>query len=170
MLALIIVGGLILMFGALVYNWLKYGPGLCLIIFGDESEWRDLARTHLHSQYSVFSFICHPEGSDISALAHILGGHKTIDKTQGLFLSKTWRLHPAICGFTSELFYEGRLSSVPGRERQNIEASGPFSGADLWFVPVDHEGDQTYSVEEVARVAAIVELLTQAGTGWIDQH
>jgi uncharacterized protein len=112
----------------------------------------------------------HPEGSDISALAHILGGHKTIDKTHGLFFSETWRLHPAICGFTSELFYEGRLGSVPGLEKQNIEASGPFSGAGLWFVPVIHEGDQTYSVEEVAQVAAIVELLTQPGTRRIDHH
>jgi uncharacterized protein len=110
----------------------------------------------------------HPEGSDVSALAHVLGGHKTIDKTQGLFLSETWRLPPAICGFTSELFYEGRLSSVPGLERQHIEAPGPFSGAGLWFVPVFHEGDQTYSVEEVGRVAAIVEHLTP-GRLWLDQ-
>jgi uncharacterized protein len=46
----------------------------------------------------------HPEGSDISALAHLLDGRRTIDETQGLFLRETWRLHPAICGFTSELF------------------------------------------------------------------
>ena len=64
----------------------------------------------------------HPEGSDISALAHLLDGRRTIGETQGLFLPETWRLHPAICGFTSELFYEGRLTSLHGLERQNIEA------------------------------------------------
>ncbi len=53
----------------------------------------------------------HPEGSDISALAHLLDGGRTISETQGLFLAETWRLHPAICSFTSELFYEGRLFS-----------------------------------------------------------
>jgi superfamily I DNA and/or RNA helicase len=62
----------------------------------------------------------HPEGSDISALAHLLDGGRTINEEQGLFLAETWRLHPAICSFTSELFYEGRLSSLNGLERQNI--------------------------------------------------
>ena len=112
----------------------------------------------------------HPEGSDISALAHLLDGRRTIGKTQGVFLTETWRLHPAICSFTSELFYEGRLLSLDGLERQNIEAPAPFSGAGLWFVPVVHEGNQSYSAEEVARVSAIVEYLTQSGTSWTDRH
>jgi uncharacterized protein len=113
----------------------------------------------------------HPEGSDISALAHLLDGRRTIGKAQGVFLPETWRLHPAICGFTSELFYEGRLASLDGLERQNIDGPAPFSGAGLWFVPVAHEGNQSYSVEEVERVADIVvEFLTQDGTGWIDRH
>jgi superfamily I DNA and/or RNA helicase len=112
----------------------------------------------------------HPEGSDISALAHLLDGRRTIGETQGLFLRETWRLHPAICGFTSELFYEGRLVSIDGLERQNIEAPAPFSGAGLWFVPVVHEGNQSHSVEEVERVAGIVEYLTQPGTSWTDRH
>jgi hypothetical protein len=112
----------------------------------------------------------HPEGSDISALAHLIEGRRTISETQGLFLPETWRLHPAICGFTSELFYERRLISLDGLQRQNIDGPAPFSGAGLWFVPVAHEGNQSYSVEEVERVAGIVEFLTQDGTGWIDRH
>lgn len=111
----------------------------------------------------------HPEGSDISALAHLLGGKRTISETQGLFLPETWRLHPAICSFTSELFYEGRLASLDGLERQAVEARAPFSGAGLWFVPVVHEGNQSYSTEEVERVALIVEHLTRAGNSWTDR-
>jgi predicted RecB family nuclease len=111
----------------------------------------------------------HPEGSDISALAHLLDGRKTISEAQGLFLSKTWRLHPAICSFTSELFYEGRLISLDGLERQNIQAPEPFSGARLWFVPVVHEGNQSYSTEEVELVAAITETLTRSGSTWTDR-
>jgi uncharacterized protein len=112
----------------------------------------------------------HPEGSDISALAHLLDGRRTIGETQGIFLPETWRLHPAICRFTSELFYEGRLVSLAGLERQVIETPEPFSGAGLWFVPVVHEGNQSYSVEEVARVAGIIDFLTQPGTGWINRQ
>jgi uncharacterized protein len=54
----------------------------------------------------------HPEGTDVSALDHILGGAQTIGSNQGLFLEETWRLHPAICAFTSELFYAGKLSPL----------------------------------------------------------
>ena len=109
----------------------------------------------------------HPEGSDISALAHLLGGRTTIAETQGLFLAETRRLHPAICRFCSELFYEGRLHSVPGLERQTIQAP-PFSGAHLWFIPVIHHGNQSHSTEEIDRVAVLVETLTREGTTWID--
>ncbi len=112
----------------------------------------------------------HPEGSDISALAHLLDGRSTIGETQGLFLGETWRLHPSICGFTSELFYVARLASLAGLERQKIEAPAPFSGAGLWFVPAVHEGNQSYSVEEVERVVGIVEYLAQDRTGWINRH
>jgi uncharacterized protein len=49
----------------------------------------------------------HPEGTDVSALYHILGGERTIGMEKGLFLEETWRLHPAICAYTSELFYDG---------------------------------------------------------------
>jgi hypothetical protein len=36
-----------------------------------------------------------------SALDHILGGKRTIAAEKGLFLEETWRLHPAICAYTS---------------------------------------------------------------------
>jgi tetratricopeptide (TPR) repeat protein len=36
-------------------------------------------------------------------------------------------------------------------------------------VPVVHEGNQSYSAEEVDRVAAITEILTQAGSTWTDR-
>ena len=38
----------------------------------------------------------------------------------GLFLEDTWRLHPDVCAFTSEVFYEGRLASEPSLERQAL--------------------------------------------------
>jgi predicted RecB family nuclease len=112
----------------------------------------------------------HPEGSDISALAHLLDGRRTIGEGQGLFLAETWRLHPTICKFTSELFYEGRLFSLGGLERQDIKAPAPFARPGLWFVPVVHDGNQNHSDEEVERVSAIVELLTQVGSTWVDRR
>ena len=39
----------------------------------------------------------HPDGADTSSLEHLLGDAQTIDRTRGLFLEHTWRLHPDIC-------------------------------------------------------------------------
>jgi predicted RecB family nuclease len=111
----------------------------------------------------------HPEGTDVSALEHILGEHKTIPAAQGLFLEHTWRLHPRICDFTSELFYEDRLRPRPNLERQVLDGPTPFAGAGLWFMPVPHQGNQTSSPEEVERVALLVGHLTAGSVHWTDQ-
>jgi superfamily I DNA and/or RNA helicase len=77
-------------------------------------------------------------------------------------------LHPEICEFTSEVFYEGRLQSEEGLERQRIEGHPWLGDAGLWFVPVDHTGNQNASPEEVERIAALVADLLQPGVTWVD--
>ncbi len=37
-----------------------------------------------------------PDGTDASALDHVLAGAQTIGPEQGLFLEETWWLHPSI--------------------------------------------------------------------------
>jgi predicted RecB family nuclease len=111
----------------------------------------------------------HPEGTDVSALEHILGEHKTMPPKQGLFLDHTWRLHPKVCAFTFKLFYEGRLSSRPNLDRQVLDGPTPLAGAGLWFMPVAHEGNQTSSPEEAERIASLVADLTAGGVHWTDQ-
>ena len=116
----------------------------------------------------------HPDGVGVSALEHVLGGAATMPPDRGLFLPTTWRLHPAICAFTSEVFYEGKLEPKPGLERQRLTGTGAFDGAGLWWVPVDHDGNQNVSMEEVAAVERIVKiLLGKVGQGfspaWTDE-
>ena len=69
----------------------------------------------------------HPDGTGVSAFDHVLAGEQTIPADRGLFLEESWRLHPAICAYTSELFYEGKLSSRAGLDEQVIKAAGPIS-------------------------------------------
>jgi predicted RecB family nuclease len=97
----------------------------------------------------------HPPGADASVLGHILGEHKTIPPEQGLFLAQTRRLHPDLGSFTSELFYEGKLSCLPGLENQNLEGVDRLTGTGLRVVAVPHEGNQNESAEEVAEVQRI---------------
>ncbi|MCM2396731.1 TM0106 family RecB-like putative nuclease [Rhizobium sp. S95] len=112
----------------------------------------------------------HPEGTDVSSLHHILGGDQTIADDRGLFLAETWRLHPDICAYTSELFYGGRLHPRPGLEVQEIRSGGRVSGAGLRYVPVPTKGNQSSSPEEADCVRDLVDEILGAGTTWIDKH
>ena len=109
----------------------------------------------------------HPEGTGVSALEHALAGEKTISPDFGLFLGETWRLHPAICRFTSEQAYENRLRPRPGMERQRIE-DHPVIDCGLWLAPTVHEGNRNSSPEEVARIVRIVDSLQSGGVSWRD--
>ncbi len=111
----------------------------------------------------------HPEGTEVAALVHALGGSKTIPEERGLFLDTTWRLHPSICAFTSELYYEGRLQAKAGNERQVLAGPTQFAGSGLFVAPVDHEGNQSNSPEEVVAVQGIVSDLLQGGVTWTDR-
>jgi uncharacterized protein len=112
---------------------------------------------------------CHPDGSDVSALAYLLEGHETMPEDRGLFLSETWRLHPAICQFTSELFYEDKLTSLPGLDKQVLGGPTSFAGAGLFYVPVTHEGNQNESTEEADEILEIVRGLIQTGVTWTNR-
>jgi len=111
----------------------------------------------------------HPEGVNVSALEHILGEHKTIPSDRGIFLPVTWRLSPGICSFTSELFYEGRLTSKPGLEHQCLVGVGDFDGSGLRVVEVDHDGNRNSSLEEIEVVANLVARLTAPGARWVNE-
>ena len=110
----------------------------------------------------------HPPGAGASALEHLLGGAKTIASDRGLFLHQTRRLHPAICRFTAEAFYENRLTSVDGLERQAVLAPDGSSAAELGsaglvYVPVEHDAWQSRAPEEVEVIAKLVAALTADG-------
>lgn len=113
---------------------------------------------------------CHPEGSELSALEYLLEGHETLPPQRGLFLGETWRLHPAICRFTSELFYEGKLTSEASLAAQSLNGPTPFAGAGLFQVPVIHEGNQNNSPEEASRIAEIVRDIVAPGVSWTNRH
>jgi uncharacterized protein len=101
-----------------------------------------------------------PAEAKASGLRHLLGTHQTVPPHLGKFLGKSWRLRPEPCAFTSEAYYEGRLTSAPSSARRDLAA-----GNGLALLPVDHEGCGQSSREEVEAVRrAIEELLGTAFT------
>ena len=111
----------------------------------------------------------HPDGVDTSALDHMLAGHQTIPEDRGLFLEETWRLHPRICAFTSELFYEGRLNPRQGLELQKVRSTSALDGSGLRYLPVAHTGNQSSSPEEAEVIGGLVSDLLASNPTWIDR-
>jgi len=111
----------------------------------------------------------HPDGIGVSALTHILGGHQTIPADKGLFLEETWRLHPDICRFTSELFYEGRLRPHVGLELQEVRSSGRVRSTGLRYLAVHHEGNQSSAPEEAHCVRDLVTEILASHSSWVDR-
>lgn len=110
----------------------------------------------------------HPEGTAVSALEHILEGKKTVPTNKGIFLAKSWRMHPEVCAFDSEMFYESRLQSVENLEHQRLVGNTLFAGAGLFFKPVVHEGNSNLAMEEVDEIDRIVQDLTKGDVYYYD--
>jgi len=108
----------------------------------------------------------HPEGAEKSALEHLLNGRKTIPADLGFLLPETWRLHPKVCQYTSEFFYDAKLSSHPISQSRVLAGHKWLDGAGLWIVPVEHDGNRNSSAEEVEVVARIVEGLLKPEVKW----
>lgn len=103
----------------------------------------------------------HPRGSGRSVLEHILGDEATMPGDRGVFLSTTYRMHPAVCGFISEEIYRGRLASHRDCERQSTVA-----GTGLRWLRAEHHGNSRSSAEEAELIAAEIGRLI--GTEWTD--
>ncbi|MGK5112020.1 TM0106 family RecB-like putative nuclease [Geodermatophilus sp. CPCC 205506] len=107
----------------------------------------------------------HPGESGLSALEHLLEGHPTVPEDRGVFLDRTYRMHPALTAFVSDLAYEGRLESAADRER--IAVRGWTSGLAVRFV--EHtKPAAAASDDEAAAVADLWRSLQ--GVGWVDHE
>jgi uncharacterized protein len=109
----------------------------------------------------------HPQGAERSALAHVLDGDATIQPDRGLFLETTWRLHPDLCSFTSEVFYDDRLEPEAHLAVQRLHASLPSAdgvGPRLFAVPTI--GADSDSPVEAAAVADLARAIV--GGSWTD--
>ncbi len=104
----------------------------------------------------------HPEGAEMSALEYLLDGEETMPEGLGLFLETTYRMHPKVCAFVSEVAYDGRLHSEPGLELQSVDGR-----AGLMWMPVEHSGNRTASTEEALRVRELIDELV--GSDWTDK-
>ena len=109
----------------------------------------------------------HPHPANLSCLDWIVGEGRNVEPDRGIFLPVTRRMHPDLCTYISEQFYEGRLHAHASTVLQAVSAPG-LSCAGTFRVPVGHDGRSQESSEEIAAVAATIERLL--GGTWTDRH
>lgn len=99
----------------------------------------------------------HPKESGRSALDYLLQDRATIPDEIGVFLPRTYRMHPDICDVISQQVYDGRLKSDPSTQRHVIETKGPTITklAGICYVPVPHVGNTQGSEEEVEAIVRL---------------
>jgi uncharacterized protein len=109
----------------------------------------------------------HPEGAGAAALEHLVGDALTVPPARGLFLPTTYRMHPDVNEFISEIFYERRLASDTTTARQALEGPAPIGETGIRWLEVIHVGDESASIAEAERVADVIEELL--GRAWTDR-
>jgi len=110
----------------------------------------------------------HPEPAHLSCLEWMLGSNRLVKLGEGIFLEETWRMHPTLCKYISEQFYEARLHAHPHTAYQAILAPPlPKSGA--YLVPVSHDEIQMQQCEEEGQaIKSVINLLLDGS--WTDRH
>jgi predicted RecB family nuclease len=101
----------------------------------------------------------HPGESGLSALEYLLEGHATVPPGRGIFLGRSYRMHPDVCRIISEAYYDGRLASAPSTASNRIvggKATSVGLEAGVRFMPVEHLGCTQDSDEEVCAIETLV--------------
>jgi uncharacterized protein len=112
-------------------------------------------------QLAQVSHTAHPGDLGASVLEHVLDRDlRPVAPDRGVLLTNSYRMHPDVCAFISELLYEGRLRSAPDREHQHVASPG-LSGTGLRYLPVEHAGNAQRSDEEAERIVHEIGLLLQ---------
>ncbi|HEV3154877.1 MAG TPA: TM0106 family RecB-like putative nuclease [Candidatus Baltobacteraceae bacterium] len=118
------------------------------------------------SQLAQVSQGAHPLHAGGSVLEHVLGGDHTVAPDRGIFLDRSYRMHPAICDFISQNLYDGRLLADPETALQQVHSPGLY-GSGLRYIPLQHEGNSRESRQEAERIADEIALLLR---GTFTQH
>lgn len=128
------------------------GAAASLILLGDPNQLPQVSQG------------IHPEGAGAAALEHLVGDALTVAPDRGLFLPTTYRLHPDVNTYVSEVFYDDRLVTDTSTARQRLGGRGELAGTGIRWQPVLHTGDDSSSIAEADAVASALEELT--GRTW----
>ena len=100
----------------------------------------------------------HPGDSGKSVLDYLLEGKETISDNKGIFLNKTYRLHPNINDFISENFYENRLiiNQENAIRKIDYKKNSLIKSEGIHTILMDHKDRSQTSEEEFKIIKKLV--------------
>ena len=103
----------------------------------------------------------HPGSSGTSVLDYLLEGKDTVEPEKGIFLNRTFRMHPNINSFVSDNFYENKLLTNPENKNRKIELPPNFyiDKEGIHTIMMDHEDCAQTSEEELKKIDEIIKKL-----------
>jgi len=103
----------------------------------------------------------HPGLSNNSVLDYLLQGKDTVEDNRGIFLSRTYRMHPNINSFISENFYENKLLTNPENKNRKIGFPKNFflNNEGIHTILMDHEDCTQTSEQEFKKIDEIIKKL-----------
>ena len=118
-------------------------------------------------QLSHVSEALHDSDAGLSSLEYWLSMKKVIPNNLGVFLNKSWRMHPRITSIVSDLFYEGKLKGYENNEvnkiywRENFisEKKKQIPENGVHFEVIKHKNNSQESEEETEVIAKIIDKL-----------
>ena len=107
----------------------------------------------------------HPGQSGLSCLDYLMEDHATVPPDRGILLDVSWRMHPEVCRFISDAFYDGRLHAHPTAAERCLvlrdDAHPILRPVGLRVLEVDHTGCTQSSLEEARAIAALIRSLLE---------
>ena len=90
----------------------------------------------------------HPPGAERSALGHVLDSEQVMPDRLGLFLDGTWRLHPTICAYTSEVLRcWRRLSRISASARSTSSRARKRRSRSIYSMATSSAADAPRGME-----------------------
>jgi superfamily I DNA and/or RNA helicase len=104
----------------------------------------------------------HPENAGKSVLEFMLNDHAVIPDDKGIFLERTYRMHPDVFAPLSEIVYEGKLQADEPNKYQAITIPSPIritKQNGILSIPVSHQGKTQSSEEEFVFIQQLIDEL-----------
>lgn len=105
----------------------------------------------------------HPGDAGQSALDYLLQDEAVVAPERGIFLDRTWRMHPHLCRFISDMIYSGQLESEAGTTGQRLlldaRADPRLRPTGLRFIELAHEHCAQKNEEEARVVLELYDSL-----------